>query len=199
LPHFKPSVLDTLREPLESRQISISRASGRARFPASFQLLAAMNPCPAGLVCSESSCRCRPDQVRRYQGRISGPLLDRIDLHVAVGEVPKELLLSDTSGPSDGELGHEEVARARQRQLQRQGQLNAFLAMPALNAHVALGTEEKRILSRASDRYRLSARGFHRVLRVARSVADMEGEVRVGPRQLVEALGYRAMEWIAGR
>jgi magnesium chelatase family protein len=198
LPHFKPSVLDTLREPLESRQISIARVSGRARFPASFQLLAAMNPCPAGLVCSESSCRCRPDQVRRYQARISGPLLDRIDLHVPVGAVPKELLLGESSAAPADEPGREEVARARQRQLQRQGKLNAFLTAPGLNDHVPLGPDEKRVLSRASDRYRLSARGFHRVLRVARSVADMEGETRVGTRQLNEALGYRAMDWSTG-
>ena len=101
LPHFKPSVLDSLREPLETREISISRAAGKARFPAGFQLLAAMNPCPAGLVCGEGRCRCRPDQRQRYQSRISGPLLDRIDLHVPVNEVPSHVLLAATSDPWD--------------------------------------------------------------------------------------------------
>ena len=195
LPHFKPSALDSLREPLETREINIARVSGRARFPACFQLLAAMNPCPSGLVCSESSCRCRPDQVRRYQSRISGPLLDRIDLHVGLGEVPRELLLDPGKYSQDGEPGADDVCRARERQQQRQGNLNAHLSVAALNDQVPLRSEEKHLLSRAAEQYRLSARGFHRVLRVARSVADLEGEARVGNRQLMEALSYRAMDW----
>ena len=102
LPLFKPSVLEVLREPLETRSITIARARYRARFPASFQLVAAMNPCPAGRVCSESACRCTPEQVRRYRARISGPLLDRIDLHVAVPPIPKALLLAGARDSSSG-------------------------------------------------------------------------------------------------
>jgi magnesium chelatase family protein len=197
LPHFKPGVLDCLREPLESRHISISRASGSARFPAAFQLLAAMNPCPAGLVCSELQCRCRPDQVRRYQSRISGPLLDRIDLHVPVPEVPKALLLGKAR-ESDAGANATEVGEAMNRQLQRQGKTNAGLSADELDSHAPIDQAGKRILSRATDRYRLSARGFHRVLRVARSIADLEGEPRVGAGHLGEALGYRAMDWSGG-
>jgi len=195
LPHFKPSVLDSLREPMETRHISISRTSGRARFPAAFQLLAAMNPCPSGLVCTEATCRCRPDQVRRYQSRISGPLLDRIDLHVPVSEVPKALLLGELKDAGSGELDFEAVRAACDRQFHRQRKTNADLSAAELGLHVKLDRSGKRILGQATDRYRLSARGFHRVLRVARSIADLEGETGVGVRQLTEALGYRAMDW----
>jgi len=197
LPHFKPSVLDSLREPLETRHISIARAAGTAAFPASFQLLTAMNPCPAGLVCRDGGCRCRPDQVRRYQGRVSGPLLDRIDLHVPVTEVPAELLLGEAVDPSEGSLDPEPVLRARERQQRRQGKTNALLDTRELTRHAALDRAGRRLLRQAAERYRLSARGFHRVIRVARSVADLDGEEVVGTRQLAEALSYRAMDWSA--
>ena len=129
LPHFKPSALDALREPLESHEISVVRTAGRARFPANFQLLAAMNPCPAGLNCNTANCRCRPDQVQRYQSRISGPLLDRIDLHVSVPEVPKALLLAQAESAEAAIAGTvSDVARARQRQIKRQGKLNCALS-----------------------------------------------------------------------
>lgn len=195
LPHFKPGVLDSLREPLETRQISISRASGTAKFPAGFQLLAAMNPCPAGLVCADGSCRCRPDQVRRYQSRISGPLLDRIDLHVPVAEVPGELLFSEVADDYEPAAVRKQVALARARQQERQGTINAELAGDTLTAHCALDSPARRMLTRAGERYRLSARGFHRVLRVARSIADLAGSERVQGEQLAEALSYRAIDW----
>ncbi len=197
LPHFKPSVLDSLREPLETGQISVVRAAGRAVFPASFQLLAAMNPCPAGFVCSEGACRCRPEQVRRYRSRVSGPLLDRIDLHVPVSEVPKALLLGEAVDASDAAISPERVLKATRRQHRRQGSSNAMLAGPALAEHARLDRAGRRILGRAADAYRLSARGFHRVLRVARSIADLEDEDRVTARALTEALSYRAMDWSA--
>lgn len=195
LPHFKPSVLDALREPLETRRISIARAAGTASFPASFQLLAAMNPCPAGLVCGDGRCRCRPDQVRRYQSRVSGPLLDRIDLHVPVGEVPKALLLGEVDEADDAHLDPAAVRAAAARQLARQGMPNAELDSRDLARHAALEPAGSRLLGRAADRYRLSARGFHRVLRVARSIADLEAEEQIGVRHLAEALSYRAMDW----
>lgn len=195
LPHFKPSVLDSLREPLETRHISIARAAGTAGFPAGFQLLTAMNPCPAGLVCVDGGCRCRPDQVRRYQGRVSGPLLDRIDLHVPVTEVPSALLLGDAKDPDEASFDPERVRAALVLQQQRQGKPNALLDTRELEQHAALDTAGKRLLRQAADRYRLSARGFHRVLRVARSIADLEDEVEVGARSLAEALSYRAMDW----
>ncbi len=196
LPHFKPSVLDLLREPLETRQISIARAGYRATFPATFQLLAAMNPCPAGQACSEHTCRCAPDQVRRYQARISGPLLDRIDLHVAVPPVPHALMVAPAPEPAaspDDLRG--DVARARTVQHRRQGCLNGELAGPRVLARARLDDDGRTLLERASDSYRLSARGTHRVLRTARTIADLAGAERVGTRHLSEALSYRALDW----
>jgi magnesium chelatase family protein len=199
LPHFKPSVLDSLREPLETREISISRAAGTARFPAGFQLLAAMNPCPAGLVCTEGRCRCRPDQRQRYQSRISGPLLDRIDLHVPVNEVPSQLLLAGTNDPWEPQSVRRQVIAARERQIDRQGCTNARLPGDVLLKICALGAKEKRLLDQANERYRLSARGLHRVLKVARSIADLAGWDTVKSEQLVEALSFRAMDWSGER
>ena len=198
LPHFKPSVLDALREPLETHEISIVRAKGRARFPAEFQLLAAMNPCPAGLSCSTNSCRCRPDQVQRYLSRISGPLLDRIDLHVSVPEVPRELLLAGAPSESDTiKATAEDVLRARERQLRRQGKLNAQLRGRELDPNHILDKTGRALLRRAAERYRLSARGFHRVLRLAQTVADLENSKRIVPAHVGEALSYRALDWAA--
>lgn len=198
LPHFKPSVLDSLREPLETQEISISRAAGTAHFPAGFQLLAAMNPCPAGLVCSEGHCRCRPDQRQRYQSRISGPLLDRIDLHVPVGAVPSRTLLAGESDAWDPIEIQTQVSAARARQYDRQGSTNSKLPGDTLLKICALGAQEKRLLDKASARYSLSARGLHRVLKVARSIADLAGADRVQPEQLMEALSFRAMDWSGG-
>ena len=194
LPHYKPSVLDSLREPLETQEISISRAAGTARFPAGFQLLAAMNPCPAGIVCRESSCRCRPDQVRRYQSRISGPLLDRIDLHVPVAEVSSRLLLGERSVEDPGALRARVIA-ARSLQMDRQGSINAKLPGATLLRLCELPASARRLLEKAGERYRLSARGVHRVLRVARSIADLSGAEVVGETELMEALSFRAMDW----
>jgi len=199
LPHFKPSVLDSLREPLETQEISISRAAGTAHFPAGFQLLAAMNPCPAGLVCSEGRCRCRPDQRQRYQSRISGPLLDRIDLHVPVSEVPSQLLLAGEGDAWDPMEIRARVCAARERQIDRQGCTNAQLPGEVLLRTCMLSAAEKRLLDKASGRYGLSARGLHRVLRVARSIADLAGSDAVQPEQLMEALSFRAMDWSGGR
>src|SRR5690606_35629289 len=178
LPHFKPSVLDLLREPLETRRISLARAGYRATFPATFQLVAAMNPCPAGQTCSEQSCRCAPEQVRRYQARISGPLLDRIDLHVSVPPMPKALIVgaptSDVGQSSS--MAREAVAGARRLQHERQGCLNGELGGPGIVPAARLDADGRRLLERASERYSLPARGTHRVLRTARTIADLAGE-----------------------
>jgi magnesium chelatase family protein len=199
LPLFKPSVLEVLREPLETRSITIARARYRARFPASFQLIAAMNPCPAGRVCSESACRCTPEQVRRYRARISGPLLDRIDLHVSVPPIPKALLLTETrdsSGNADQTIAA--IAGARRIQLSRQGVLNVDLTGAQATELTRMSAESRRLLASAVDRFQLSARGFHRVLKVARTVADVEGQTDVGPPHVAEALSYRSITWEGG-
>lgn len=196
LPHFKPSVLDLLREPLESAHINIARAGYRTRFPAAFQLVAAMNPCPAGNSCSERSCRCAPDQVRRYQSRVSGPLLDRIDLHVTVPPVPPELVLgAGTPTPPEIAEPRRQVADARTLQVQRQSCLNAQLAGAQTLAAAALHRDGRRLLQRAAEQFGLSARGTHRVLRAARTIADLEGSAAVSDGALAEALSYRALDW----
>jgi magnesium chelatase family protein len=214
LPHFKPSVLDLLREPLESREISLARAGYRSTFPARFQLIAAMNPCPAGRHCSDHSCRCRPEQVRRYQGRISGPLLDRIDLHVAVQPVPHHLLIAGTAaaaetsatadaqpadaGESSGLALRRQVSAANALQNRRQGCRNADVAGSDLLQTARLDEAGRRLLERASARYSLSARGAHRVLRTARTIADLDGADTVSTGHLSEALSYRALDWDGG-
>jgi magnesium chelatase family protein len=199
LPHFKPSVLDSLREPLEAGRISIVRAGWQVEFPARFQLIAAMNPCPAGFSCSDASCRCRPDQVQRYQSRISGPLLDRIDLHVPVTEVPAEDLLEVQPGRSAWPHDRSDVIRARTQQLGRQGCLNSELIASALEQVCEMDSAGKKLLKSAAQQLTLSARGLHRVLRVARSAADLDGCDRVLTDHLAEALGYRTFSWSGHR
>ncbi|MGA1675179.1 MAG: YifB family Mg chelatase-like AAA ATPase [Pseudomonadales bacterium] len=197
LPHFRPSVLDLLREPLESRAITLARARYRTRFPARFQLVAAMNPCPAGRICTPPACRCSPDSVRRYQARISGPLLDRIDLHVAVPEIPAAALLND-DGSTAPVIGIHAIEDARQRQINRQGMLNAELGAPALRTVAQLPADARRLLAQAVERFRLSARSAHRVLRTSRTIADIAGSPGVQREHLVEALGYRGIDWERG-
>jgi len=194
LPHFKPSVLNLLREPLESHRINIARAGYRACFPAGFQLVAAMNPCPAGRICETGRCRCSPDQVTRYQGRISGPLLDRIDLHVAVPPLPKDLVLEHPANAGDANSG-DLVVGARAAQLERQGKLNAELGATELLRVAQLEPAARRLLERAAERYRLSARSAHRILRTARTVADLCGAADVGTEPVAEAISYRALDW----
>jgi magnesium chelatase family protein len=195
LPHFKPGVLDSLREPLETGTISIARANWRVQFPARFQLLAAMNPCPAGLVCRDQGCRCRPDQVQRYQARVSGPLLDRIDLHVSVPEVPRALLLNPEIGETHQAFARPDVERVRQKQHDRQGVMNCALAGERLQQACRLGNAEESLLTRAAEHYQLSARGFHRIMRVARTIADLEYADEVNGEHLAESLSYRTLNW----
>ncbi len=194
LPHFKPSVLNLLREPLESQTIELARSDYRATFPAAFQLMAAMNPCPAGLVCEESACRCSPNQVRRYQARISGPLLDRIDLHVPAMPIPGHLLLHESPEANGAEL-REQVARAQSHQLRRQGKLNAALSPGQVRKVAQPDSAAVTLLLDASEKFRLSARAVHRVLKVARSIADLDECDGVSAHHLAEAVSYRAMDW----
>src|SRR5213078_2011050 len=173
LPEFDRDVLEALREPLESGRVCISRAARQAQFPARFQLVAAMNPCPCGH-CGDRTgrCRCSPERIARYRGRISGPLADRIDIKLEV-PAPREA---------------ERVGRARAIQLARQGKPNALLTSREIDRHCATGREAGELLRHALARLLLSARAYHRVLRVARTIADLAGAATVAPEHVAEAI-----------
>ncbi|KNZ34061.1 MAG: ATP-dependent protease [Methylibium sp. NZG] len=191
LPEFPRAALEGLREPLETGRIVISRAARQAEFPARFQLIAAMNPCPCGHQGSPlRACRCTPDVVARYQGRISGPLLDRIDVQVEVPAVPAAALAAAPDGEAT-EVIAARVSRARDRAMQRQGCANAALTGDALDRHCALDAAASKFLQAAAARLGWSARSFHRVLRVARSVADLAGSGPITVAHLAEAIQCR--------
>ncbi|MEO7150856.1 MAG: YifB family Mg chelatase-like AAA ATPase [Burkholderiaceae bacterium] len=191
LPEFSRSALEALREPMESGRITISRAARQAEFPARFQLIAAMNPCPCGHLGSPlRSCRCTPDAVARYQARLSGPLLDRIDLQVEVPALSGQTLVAAPDG-EPGALIAARVAIARRRSFDRQGCSNAQLGGDALDRHAALDAAASLFLRNAAARLGWSARGFHRVQRVARSIADLAGSPAIQVAHLAEAIQYR--------
>lgn len=193
LPEFQRTTLEALREPLESGRITIARAAQRADFPARFQLVAAMNPCPCGHLGNPArTCRCTPDAVLRYQGRISGPLLDRIDLRVEVPAVPPEALAAAPDGEPSAAIARR-VAAARAWALSRQGVPNAALAGESLDRHAALGASTRDLLHAAALRLGWSPRSYHRVLRVARSIADLAASEAIGSAHLAEAIQYRRM------
>lgn len=193
LPEFDRRVLEVLREPLESGHILISRAARQARFPARFQLVAAMNPCPCGYWGEpDGRCSCSTEQVQRYRNRISGPLLDRIDLQVMVPRIAFEELQGRPGECSA--VVRARVVAARDRQRSRGGELNARLEPRALEAHCGLRAEDHALLGQVMERFRLSARSYHRVLKVARTIADLDGAASIGRHHLTEALGYRSLE-----
>jgi len=192
LPEFDRRVLDALREPLESGVIAVSRARMHASYPAAFQLVAAMNPCPCGYLGDAiNECRCTPGQIDRYRARVSGPLLDRIDLHVEVARVPvTDLGASAAAHDESTASAAARVARARTRQIERAGKLNRDLAASELDA-VRLSPSARRLLEEAFDRLRLTARSYHRVLRVARTIADVERSDSIEPPHVAEAVQLR--------
>ncbi len=194
LPEFERRVLEVLREPLESGRITISRAANQADFPARFQLVAAMNPCPCGYLGHYNArCRCTPDQVARYRSRISGPLLDRIDLQIDMPALPEADLLK----PSTAESSHTVRARviaARERAQSRQQQANAMLAPPQVDRYCTPDVRGTQLLRQAITRLGLSARAYHRILRVARTIADLDGAEKVLSGQVAEAIQYRRFE-----
>jgi len=194
LPEFQRNVLEALREPLETGHVCIARAGYRAQFPARFQLVAAMNPCPCGYAGdSQGRCRCSPSEVRRYLGKLSGPLMDRIDLHVTVKAVDYESLRgAGGEGDSSARVAAR-VAAARERQ-RRRGVLNAMLDIDALQCACSLGATEHRLIAAMMGKLGLSARACHKALRVALTVADLDGVESVGTKQLSEALGYRRLD-----
>ena len=191
LPEFARSALEALREPLETGHITIVRAAQRAEFPARFQLLAAMNPCPCGYWGSRMrACRCSPDQVARYQGRISGPLLDRIDLHVEVAALPPQELLTAPGGESSAAV-QQRVSAARNKALQRQGLPNHQLQGAQLDAHLQLEPGALAFAHKAAERLGWSARGTLRALKVARTIADLAGSDAITQAHVAESLQYR--------
>jgi magnesium chelatase family protein len=195
LPEFNRNVLEVLREPLEAGVITIARAGSHADFAANFQLIAAMNPCPCGYLGDVAGdCGCSAQRVEAYRGKISGPLLDRIDLHVTVSRPSKEALR--VRGPS-GEASCIVASRveiARNRQLARQGCCNAVMRGAAIEEYCALDAPCLSILESAVDRFSLSARGYQRVLRVARTLADLAGAEAITPPQIAEALALRQLD-----
>jgi magnesium chelatase family protein len=218
LPEFDRRVLESLREPLESRRVAIARTTFRVEYPAAFQLIAAMNPCPCGFRGDSSGkCRCTPPEIARYRSRISGPLLDRIDLRVEVGRVSSEELLDgepvervdraafakavDESGTDAAHatrpaalctaVASEQVRAARTRQLERGRKLNAHLTSREIAQHCSLSRSCKQLVAQARQKLALSARATHRVLRVARTIADIEGASELAPQHLAEALQLR--------
>ena len=194
LPEFERRVLEVLREPLESGRISVSRAARRAEFPAQFQLVAAMNPCMCGFLGHYSGrCRCTPDQVLRYRGKISGPLLDRIDIQIEVPAVPAEDLSRANSGDSSSVI-RERVEQARARMIGRQEKENALLTTREIDTFCPLDEKGATLLKQAISRLGLSARGYHRILKVARTIADLAGVERISDAQVAEAIQYRRFD-----
>ncbi|MDR2013436.1 MAG: YifB family Mg chelatase-like AAA ATPase [Rhodanobacter sp.] len=191
LPEFDRHVLEVLREPLESGRIAISRAARQAEFPARFQLVAAMNPCPCGYAGDPGGrCHCTPEAIARYRGRISGPLLDRIDIKLDMPRVPHAQLRESATGESSAVVCARVVA-ARQRQIARAGKPNAWLGNRELERDCALDSASQTLLDRAVERLGLSARAYHRVLRVARTLADLAGSERLTAEQVSEAIQYQ--------
>ena len=191
LPEFPRAALEALREPLESGTITISRAASRAEFPARFQLVAAMNPCPCGYLGSNlRACRCSPDQVSRYQGKLSGPLLDRIDLHVEVGALAAQELINAPPGEATLPIrARAEAARARA--MARQGSSNQALEGQAIDAQCHLDDSAAKFLNTAAARLGWSGRSIHRCLKVARTIADLAGAQSVQVTHVAEAVQYR--------
>lgn len=196
LPEYDRRVLEVLREPLESGKVTISRAARQAEFPARFQLIAAMNPCPCGYLGDPSGrCRCTSDQVQRYRSRISGPILDRIDMHIEVPQVPKGMLYGETQQTSESSTEvRTRVEKAREKQQHRAGKANHQLNNREIEMHCVLDKTNRSLLEQAIERLGLSARASHRILRVARTIADLDGSDLIGVTHLSEAISYRRLD-----
>jgi magnesium chelatase family protein len=194
LPEFDRRVLEAMREPLESGRVAISRAARQAEFPARFQLVAAMNPCPCGYLGHfDGRCRCTADKIARYRAKISGPMLDRIDIQIEVPAVPRDELMSQGSGESSQAV-RARVLRARASQLARQGKCNAELGPSELEQACRLNAAAEALIRQAISRLGLSARAYHRVLKLARSIADLAGESGVASAHVAEAVQYRRLD-----
>jgi len=197
LPEFGPHVLDTLRQPLEDGTVTIARAGGSVRLPAEVQLVGAMNPCRRGCR-SVEGCVCTPAERARYLGRLSAPLLDRIDLHVDVGPVTPDAAPPRPGGVSESAAVRQRVAHARERQRARfergRGRVNARLGPRQLASHCPLSAAGRELLTRAAARLGFSARAHDRVLKVARTIADLASAEAIAVEHLAEALAYRTLD-----
>src|SRR5512145_389157 len=194
LPEFDRDVLEALREPLETGRVSIARAARQAQFPARFQLVAAMNPCPCGH-CGDRSgrCRCTPERIARYRGRVSGPLADRIDIKLEVPPPRESELVAPVAGEATTSI-KQRVEAARRAQLDRQRKPNALLGTREIDNHCATDREGDQLLRHALARLLLSARAYHRVLRVARTIADLAQKSSIGADHIAEAIQYRRLD-----
>jgi magnesium chelatase family protein len=196
LPEFNRQVLEVLREPLESGKITISRAANQAEFPAQFQLVAAMNPCPCGYL-GQARCHCTEDQVRRYRAKISGPLLDRIDMLVEVPPIDKSLLRAEASSTTESSaVVRQRVMMAQQHQFERQGYLNHALTHEDIGRFCHLTEANYQLLEKAMLQLGLSARAYHRILKLARTIADLAGSQIIQTTHLTEAITYRRWDSI---
>ena len=196
LPEFDRKVLDVLREPLETGKVTISRATRQAEFPAQFQLIAAMNPSPTG---DHEDGRASPDQVLRYLNRLSGPFLDRVDIQLEVPRLPKGALTQNPERGEPSSVVRARVERSRQAQMQRAGKPNAMLNSREVDQYCPLCPADAMFLENAIEKLKLSARAYHKILKVARTIADIEGFEHIGRNHLAEALGYRAMDKLIQR
>ncbi len=194
LPEYQRNVLEALREPLEAGEVAVARVGQTVRYPARFQFVAAMNPCPAGYVCDEAHCRCAPHQVRQYRSRISGPLLDRIDIRIEVGRVPEGDLWGDPAPATEDIDLRESVANAWSRQMRRAGKTNAHLVVREVERYCTMAPTASTLLRRAAGKYRLSARAVHRLRKVALTIADLAGADEIGKPHVAEALTFRAFD-----
>lgn len=195
LPEFDRRVLEVLREPLESGRVIISRAARQAEFPARFQLIAAMNPCPCGFLGdADGRCRCSSEQVQRYRQRISGPLLDRFDMHIEVARPSRAALTGREPAAEASDRVRQRVIAARSRQLERAGAANARLQPQQVALHCQVPAQTLRTLENAMERLGLSARAYHRVLKLARTIADLESSTLIADHHVHEALSYRKLD-----
>ncbi|VAW63212.1 AAA+ ATPase superfamily protein YifB/ComM, associated with DNA recombination [hydrothermal vent metagenome] len=199
LTEFSRHTLDVLREPLETGTITISRASRQAEFPANFQLIAAMNPCPQGYNCDgKSLCQCTPDQQRKHRSRISAPLLDRIDIHIEVPAIDRRALMSDSGNNETSEEIICRVNQAYKMQIDRCAKTNAELSSRETETHCQLHPDEVKLLDQAMQKLKLSARAYHRILRMSRTIADLDNSHDIQARHLSEAISYRSLDRFMG-
>lgn len=196
LPEFDRKVLEVLREPLETGHITISRANRQVDFPAKFQLIAAMNPCPCGFLGDASGrCRCTSEQVARYRARVSGPLMDRIDMHLEVPRLPHEVLRKGSpEGEESSAIIRSRVVAARHIALERSGKMNALLSPVEVKRYCELSEAGHQLVGQAMERFGLSNRAYHRILKLALSIADLVGSKRIEINHLSEAIGYRKLD-----